>query len=350
MKKYRGIGKLTSLMCIVTLIFVTACSGGQSTAPANEAPKEQPAAPSENTSSEAPKSGALENVNIRLFNGPPQGTWRPIANMVKQVIEESIPGSTVTIEAGGGASNVIAVDSGEGDLAMAVSTSTIDGWKGLAPYTKKMENIREVGILFEMPVQLMTFDESINSIGDLKGKRVNVQQKGYSTEVLNQMILKAAGMSYEDIEEQFLGEADSAGAMRDGQIDANMHMSSLPNAVSIDLASTGKLRFIPIEQDIIDKLQAENSGILPYTMPNGSYSGQNEDVQTIATSVHLIAKKDLPEELVEAITKALVEGLPQFQSSFDFYKQMTPEVIAKDIGIPFHPGAEKYFKEANIVK
>lgn len=350
MKKYRGIGKLASLMCIVALIFVTACSGGQSAAPANEAPNEQPAAPSENTSSEAPQSGALENVNIRLFNGPPQGTWRPIANMVKKVIEESIPGSTVTIEAGGGASNVIAVDSGEGDLAMTVSTSTIDGWKGLAPYTKKMENIREVGILFEMPVQMMTFDESVNSISDFADKRVNVQQKGYSTEVLNQMILKAAGMSYDDINEEFLGEADSAGAMRDGQIDVNMYMSSLPNSVSIDLASTGKLRFIPIEQEIIDKLQSENSGIQPFTMPGGSYSGQTEDVQTIATSVHLIAKKDLPDELVEAITKALVEGLPQFQSSFDFYKQVTPEVIAKDIGIPFHPGAEKYYKEANIVK
>ncbi|WP_102348691.1 TAXI family TRAP transporter solute-binding subunit [Bacillus sp. Marseille-P3661] len=338
--------------CLGIALLITMLVGCQSSNTSTSTPTEQEESnptTSSNSETKTKDESGLESFEVTMYQGPPQGTWGPVANAIKRAVEDSFPGSEVKLEAGGGAANILAINSGQGDFAMVVSTSAIDATQGKAPFETAMNDFREVAVLYEQPVQLLTFDSNIKSIEDLKGKNVSVMPKGYGAEVVNQMILKAAGMSYDDIEEQHLGEVDSAQNLRDGHLDAIMYGNYYPNSVTIDLSSTGNLHFFSLSDEIISTLSGYNEALHEYIIPAGSYDGLNEDLKTISSSVNIMANKDVPAETVKAFTQALVEGLPKFQEQLEFFKTMTPEGMARDVGIPFHPGAEAYYKEANFL-
>jgi TRAP transporter TAXI family solute receptor len=286
---------------------------------------------------------------LRLFNGPPQGTWRPIAEQLKKVIEAATK-DEVVIEPGAGLSNVIAVHTGKGELAMVVSTPVISGLAGAPPFREKQTNVQLLATLYFQPGYIMTFDPKIAKVADLKGKRVSVMPKGYAAEAMNQLVLKVAGMSYDTVEEQFLGEVESADAMRDNHLDAIMAMGDTNYSIAIDLASTGRLKFVSLDKEMIEGLRAINRGIFPYTFKAGSYPGQTSDYTTFMASVMVVARNDLPEAKAKQITKAVIEALPDMQKTLNSFKGMTREEMAKDVGVPFHPGALAYFREAGLAR
>jgi uncharacterized protein len=289
-------------------------------------------------------------TTIRLFNGPPQGTWRPIANMMKRAIEERTSGTTVTIEPGAGLSNVIAVEEGKGEIGMVASSALFLGIDGKPPFKAPTKNVRVIATLYPQPAYLMTLRNDIKSLADLKGKRVSVTPKGYASEGVNQLILKTAGLSYEDVGAQFLGEVESGDAMRDGRLDAFMAMGDVPYAIAVDLASTGRLKLISLAPDHIEKLRNANKGFFKFNVRGGTYQGVPSDYQTFAVSIIMLANAKVPDATAKAVTRALVEVLPELQKNFLAFKVMTPKDMAAEVGLAFHPGAAAYFKEAGLVK
>ena len=296
-----------------------------------------------------PASGdAQAQTTVRLFNGPPQGTWRPIANMMKRAIEEKLAGANVSIEPGAGLSNVIAVEEGKGEIGMVASSALFLGVEGKPPFKAATKNVRVLATLYPQPAYMMTFRNDIKSITDLKGKRVSVTPKGYASEGVNQMILKTVGMSYADVEEQFLGEVESGDAMRDGRLDALMAMGDVPYSIVVDLASTGKLRLINLAPDHIDRLRGINKGFFKFNVKGGTYQGVANDYPTFAVSIIMLANAKVSDATAKAITRALVEVLPDLQKNFLAFKVMTPRDMAQDTGVAFHPGAAAYFREAGL--
>ena len=294
---------------------------------------------------------AAEKQKVSFYNGPPQGGWRPIAVAIQQVIQKAIPNLEVNIEPGGGAANVIAVDSKPGVFAMVTSTSTYDGFLGRPPFKKKMENLREIAILFTQPAHMITFaDGPIKTVESLKGKRISVTPRGYASETVNQMILKAHGLDYKDVQPQFLGEIDSIDSMRDGHLDAFLIMTSVPYPLFLELASARKVSLLSLSPGKIRELSRENKGLRPYTIKAGSYPQINSDVTTFESSVHVAANKEMPDALAEQITKALVEALPDLQKNFAFMKGLSPNDMGGDLGIPFHPGAARFYQSRGLMK
>jgi TRAP transporter TAXI family solute receptor len=294
--------------------------------------------------------GIAGAADIKLYNGPPQGGWRPVAVTIQQNMEKGIPGLRVSIEPGGGASNVIAAND-QNVLAMAMASSTYDGFLGRAPYTKKMDNIRQVMILYPQYHVIMTIaDKGINSINDFKGKKINVQQRGYASELINQMILKEYNLSYKDIAPQFLGENDAVDSMKDGHIDANMASGMSPYPQLMDLMSMRKVKLLNISREALQNMAKANKGLLPDTIEVGTYPSIQEAISTVNTPTILIANKDVSDDFVYEITKTLVNTFGERQNSFAFLKKMKPEQMSADVGIPFHPGALKYFRERNWIK
>lgn len=291
---------------------------------------------------------AQAQTTIRLFNGPPQGTWRPITNVMKRAIEERLKGVTVSIEPGAGLSNVIAVEEGKGEIGMVASSALFLGVEGKPPFKAATKNVRVLATLYPQPAYMMTFRNDIKSIADLKGKRVSVTPKGYASEGVNQLILKTVNMSYDDIEEQFLGEVESGDAMRDGRLDAFMAMGDVPYSIVVDLASTGKLRLFTLAPDHVDRLRGINKGFFKFNVKGGTYQGVANDYPTFAVSIIMLANAKVPDATAKAITQALVEVLPELQKNFLAFKVMTPKDMAQDVGIPFHPGAAAYFREAKL--
>lgn len=297
-----------------------------------------------------PKFGSAEAAEIKLFNGPPQGTWRPMAVTLQLNMQKGIPDLRVNIEPGGGASNVIAAND-QPVWAMAMASSSYDGFLGNPPYTKKMTNIRQVAILFsQFHVIMTTVQTGITTMEGLKGKRVNVQQRGYASELVNQMILSEYKLTYKDIVPQFLGENDAIDALKDGHIDANMASGISPYPPLVDLMTMRGAKLLIMSDTVIKNMGKRNQGLIYGIIPGGTYSAIKEDIPTINTPTILIVNKDVPEDFVHEITKVLTNSLPERQQTFDFLKKMKPEEMSADVGIPFHPGALRYYKERGWAK
>jgi TRAP transporter TAXI family solute receptor len=284
---------------------------------------------------------------IRLFNGPPQGTWRPIAEQIKKIIETATR-DTVVIEPGGGLSNVIALQTGKGQLGMVMSAPMVSGLHGQPPFRQKLTNVQVLATLYYQPAYIMTFDPKITKVTDLRGKRVSVMPRGYASEALNQLLLKTVGLAYGDIKEQFLGELESADALRDNHVDAIMAMGDTKYSVAVDLASTGRLRFVPLDKETVAALEKTNEGLYPYTVKANAYPGMASDVMTYAASVLIASRTDLPDSKARAIAKGILDALPDMQRTFNSFKDVTREDMAREMGLPFHPGALAYFREAGL--
>lgn len=286
---------------------------------------------------------------LRLFNGPPQGTWRPIAEQLKKIVEASTK-DQVSIEPGGGLSNVIAVQTRKGELGMVVSAPMFTALQGKPPFKDKVTNVQALATLYYQPSYIMTFDPKITKLTDLRGKRVSVMPKGYAAEAMNQLLLKTVGLAYGDIKEQFLGEVESADALRDNHLDAIMAMGDTHYSIAIDLASTGRLHFVSLEKETVAALQNVNQGLYPYTIKVGSYPGMKSDYTTYAATVLVAARADMPDAKAKAITKGIIEALPDMRKTFNAFKGMSQDDMAKDMGMPFHPGALAYFREAGLAR
>jgi TRAP transporter TAXI family solute receptor len=295
----------------------------------------------------SPASAAADT--LRLYNGPPQGTWRPIAEQLKKVIETATK-DNVVIEPGGGLSNVIALQTGKGELGMVVSAPMVTGLQGKPPFKEKLTNVQALATLYFQPAYIMTFDPRITRLSDLRNKRVSVMPKGYAAEALNQLLLKTVGLAYGDIREQFLGELESADALRDNHLDAIMAMGDTKYSVAVDLASTGRLRFVSLENETVAALQKINEGLYPFTVKVGTYPGMASDFTTYAATVLVAARSDLPEAKAKAIVKAILDALPDMQRAFNSFKDVSKADMARDFGIPFHPGALAYFRESGVAR
>lgn len=285
---------------------------------------------------------------LRFFSGPPQGTWRAISDQLSAVIRAAEPDEQVTILPGGGLANVIAVEQGQGDIGLAVSTPVYMGLEGVGPFKEPTENVRLLATLHYIPYFVITLDGDIKQVSDLKGKRVSVSPKGFASEALTQSILPVAGLSYDDIDERFLGEVESGEALRNGQIDAFAIYGNTEYAIALDLATTGRLHFVPFTSNQLNTILETQKGLFPYEFEAGHFEGVDKKYTTFAASLMLIANASLSDARAEGITKAIVEGLPQLKETFGSFRAMTPDEMAKDVGVPFHPGAEAYYDKTGL--
>lgn len=289
---------------------------------------------------------------VRLYDGPPAGAWRPVSVFMKSLIEKRHPELSISVEAGGGASNVIAVHEGKGEFGMVATPSHFDGWEGRPPFKQRMRNIRQVANLWIHPVAVLSTKAStIRSLGDLKGKRVGVMPRGWTSETVNRRLLRVYGLTYNDLSAEFLVQPDALAALRDGRLDAVMYPTNPPaDAAITEMGAVRPMRIVGLHDDKIKALQQENRGIIRVVVPKGTYPGIDYDVVTVAIQTSILANKDASEDLVLKVTKSLVEGLPELGASFAQMKETTPKRMASDIGIPYHPGAMRYFKSLGLVR
>ncbi len=157
----------------------------------------------------------------------------------------------------------------------------------------------------------------------------------------------AAGLKLEDIQPQYLSFAESATSFQNLQLDAFFVTAGLPNPAIMDVASKREIRLIGLPEDQMAALQAKYSFYVPYTVPAGSYNGMAEDVVIPGMNAVLICKKDLPEELVYQMTKVLFENKDEMTHAKKEF--ISAEYGVQGIPVPFHPGAEKFFRELNLL-
>lgn len=288
---------------------------------------------------------------LRLVTGPQGGTWYPLGGAMKSILETSMDGVSVQVLPGGGIANVLAVDKGQAQIGFANSVSTVDGINGEPPFQERVTHVCNVATLYPQYFQAVSRAGSgINGPADLRGKVLSTQAKGNTGESITLHMLRAYGMSYDDLARVNYGSyTDSVTLMKDGNADVFTLGTAIPASAIMDLASARDVSLIPIPDDGLARMQGINAGYQRIVIPAGTYPKQETDVQTIGYATHIIARCDLDEKLVYGILEGVFARLDDLAAIARAVRSATPETMSQDIGVPMHAGAQRWYRERGVL-
>ena len=229
--------------------------------------------------------GSGSNKFINIATGGTAGTYYPIGGAMAEILNKAIPGMNASAQSTGATvANINMLKEGSVDLAIVQNDITYYAVNGTEMFKdKKVENLRGITALYPETCQIVTLESTgIKSVADLKGKRVAVGAAGSGAEANARQILEAYGITYDDIDEQFLSFGEAASALKDGNVDAAFVTAGFPTAAVQDITSQNKVRLLPIEADKADALIAKYPFYTKTKIPAGTYAGFDEEVPGIS--------------------------------------------------------------------
>jgi TRAP transporter TAXI family solute receptor len=316
----------------------------------------------------ASASSAQDLTFFTIGTGGTSFTYYPVGGVIANSISKP-PGSRECGEGGscgvegliasavssrGSVDNINAIMSGlrnsgfaQSDVAFWAYTGT-GTQEGQAPAT----GLRTIAALFKEHIHLVTLaDSGINSVADLAGKRVSVDEPGSGTYVDAQLILAAFGLGLDDITEENLKGSDATGALRNGQVDALFIVAGYPTGALVELASAADMKLVPIEGEGVDALTSEFGFFSSSEIPEGVYEGVS-GAATVAVGAQWYTNASQDEELIYNITKALWNDETRRLLDVGHAKgsDITLESALDGVGVPLHAGAERFYREAGMIE
>ena len=293
-------------------------------------------------------AGAVSAQEVKLMTGPQGGVWVPLGGQLKDLWEKAVPGLSVQALPGAGIANVRGIEEGKTEVGFGNSISTVDAVAGNPPFTKKHANVCNVATLYPQYFQVVVrADSGINSAKDLKGKSLAAQPRGNTAEEITKQWLQVNGLTYNDLKMSFVSYTDAVAQVQDGHAVAFTLGTTIPSGAVMDLASARDIKLLDLS-DQLDAMRKLNPGYTLVTVPKGTYPKQDKDVNVIGYATHIVASCKLPDDMVYAMTKTMAQNIPQMALVNKAISGLTPKMMAEDIGVPFHKGAAKYYKEAGI--
>ena len=303
------------------------------------------------------KAQAGRTTFVTIGTGGITGVYYPtggaIAKMVNKKRKEY--GIRATVEStGGSVFNVNAVMAGDLEFGVVQSDRQYQAVNGMAEWKDKgkQSDLRAVFTIHPESITLVAADDSgINSIQDLKGKRVNIGNYGSGQRQNSIDALEAAGLNWEsDIKAEGVKAAEAPGLLQDGRIDAFFYTVGHPNG-NIKEATSGKRKVHMVPITGVDQLLAKYPYYAKAVVPMKFYSGaSNEgDVETFGVKATFVTSAKVPDEVVYAITKEIFDNFEAFKKLHPAYGVLTKKNMLEGMSAPIHPGAMKYFKEAGLM-
>lgn len=288
-----------------------------------------------------------DSTRIKFVTGPQGGSWYPLGGAIKNRIEGAVDGISVQVLPGAGVANVKAVESGKAQIGLANSVSTVDGINGKPPFDVKATHVCNVATLYPQFFQVVTLANSgIHTPADLKGKALAGQQKGNTAEAITGHMLQAYDLSFDDMSRVSFGSyTDSVTLMKDGNAQFFTLGTSIPAGAVMDLASARDIRLVGIPDDGLARMREFNDGYRRGIIPKETYPGQDQDVATVEYATHFIVRCELDEQMVYDMLDSIYSGRDDLAAIARAIKGITPATMGKDIGVPMHPGAARWYKE-----
>ena len=193
----------------------------------------------------------------------------------------------------------------------------------------------------------MTKDSNIKSVKDLKGKSITTQQRGNTGELITKQLLEVHGMTYNDVKMSYVSYTDSVAQVKDGHAVAFGLGTAIPAGAVMDLAAARDIELLDLSSSLAG-MKKLNPGYTLVTVPANTYPKNDKDVQVIGYATHLVVSCKMPEDTVYAMTKAIAANIPTLASVNKGMAKLTPKDMAENIGVPFHKGAARFYKEAGI--
>jgi TRAP transporter TAXI family solute receptor len=285
---------------------------------------------------------------LSVVSGGTGGTYYPLGGSFANTIGQATGINTKSESSGASVENMNTIQASEGDVVAFTQTD-------IASYAKNgtmmfegtpVDKLMAIGTLYPETIQIVTVEGSgIESVADLKGKRVSIGAPGSGTALNAEQILEAYGMTTADIKKQDLSFDDSTGGIQDGQIDAAFVTAGTPTGAVEGLSATKTVKIVPLGQAEIDALIAKYPFYIAEEIPAGVY-GLTEPVPTVAVQSMLVVSSEMSETTVYNITQAIFENLDLVAHAKA--QLMSSEHAVLGNGIEIHPGAVKYYTEKGI--
>jgi TRAP transporter TAXI family solute receptor len=294
---------------------------------------------------------------LAMGTSTPGGSMFPLGGAMAKVIQDAYPQLQVSIEATGGSTdNINLLGNEQVDLGMTTTNLAYFATKGEPPFDQAITNFGGILAGHGNVWQMYTLkDSGITSIADLKGKSVSLGAPGSIVNSIGQEVIEAHGLQMgDDWSPEYLAHADGPGALRDGRVDAVIIISSVPVSAVTDITSThgDDVVFVNPDPEVLASMIEERPYWTPIAITGGAYQGHDQDIPgSFTLKTVLLAANALDEATVYAITKALIENNDALSQAHSLGKAWGPANAVEGIkGVfPFHPGAEKYLKEAGLL-
>ena len=284
------------------------------------------------------ESGGGGNTNLSWHAGGTGGTYYPLSNQFKEIVEGNTDFSLTVQSTGASVENVGSLKSGSADFALiqndiayfARNGTGIDVFDG-----NPVENLRGVATLYPETIHVITLaDSGIETITDLEGKIINTGDLGSGTQVNALQILDAVGVS--DFTEQNAGFSTAADQLKNGDVDAAFTVGGWPVGAIEEIATTNQIRIVEVSGDARQSIKDSASWFADDTIPAGTY----KDVDTVSVQAMIATHADVPADTVETITAAIFDNADQIGLKTEFISKDTAQ---DGMSIELHPGAQAYF-------
>jgi len=306
---------------------------------------------------------------FRIGTGGTAGTYYPIGGLIANAISNppgsracdkggscGVPGLVATaVASNGSVANINGIMSGQLESGFSQSDVAFWAYTGTGVYEgkPKVADLRLIANLYPETVHIVARKGAgISSVSDLKGKRVSLDEPGSGTLVDARIVLAAYGITEKDIKAEYLKPNQAGDKIRDGGLDAFFFVGGYPTGAISELAAAGGgIELVPISGPQADKLRGEYRFFAPDTIPANTYKGVGE-VKTIAVGAQWVTSAKQPDELIYEVTKAMWNANTRklLDSGHAKGKVITLETATAGAGIPFHPGAERFYKEKGLLK
>ena len=288
--------------------------------------------------------------SMTMGTGGTTGTYYAFGNVLAGYMDEASGIFINVVSTGGSTANIYNIDDTVNQLGTVQSDVMSYAWDGIKSFEQdgKIHSFQTLGGLYEEAVQIVTMDEDIKTVADLKGKTVSIGAPGSGVYFNAIDVLGAYGLTEQDIRAEYLSFGESTDAMKDGKIDAAFIVSGAPTNAITELATTNGVYLVNIEEDKADALIE----ICPYynkhIIPGGTYKGLDEDTHTLSIKATMIVSANSAEEDVYNLTKGIYDNIAAIAGTHAKGNELSLENAVSGMPVPFHAGAAKYFAEHGI--
>ncbi|MEO7729149.1 MAG: TAXI family TRAP transporter solute-binding subunit [Burkholderiales bacterium] len=297
---------------------------------------------------------AAETINLSIATGGTGGVYYPLGGGMANIFSKSIPGMQATAEVtGGSVDNMRLIGTGKSYIALTQSDAALDAVNGVDKFKDGKIPVRNMLVLYANLMHVVTVEgNGINSIKDLKGKRVSTGSPGSATEVFAFRVLEAAGLDpLKDLTRERLGAAESTNAMKDKKIDAYFFVAGLPTSAVTDLAATPgiTIKFLDSAQLVPAMAKKYGDIYIAEEIPKSTYPGMKVDNHATAVTNLLVANANMTDQTVYNIVKTIFDKRADLIAVHKAAADIKLENQKPGSSpIPWHPGAVKYMKEKGL--
>lgn len=299
--------------------------------------------------------------NLTVLGGNPGGPMGIMSEGFCESIRRTYRDVNVTMQPGGDGPNQVRAATGEVQFGGGYGATIYAAYAGAAPYDKAYSDLRVVTALNNKAAfQFLTRDKSgITSFDQIREQKyplkVSVNKKGSMMELAGKAVLNAYGITYADIEKwggKVYYEAfnNSVPMIKTGALDAIVGIPEYPSSAYLEIASNVDVHILALSTDVIEKVSKNLGGVRRGIVPANTYPFLKNDLSTFVTSLVVVASTSQPDDLVYGVVKAFHDNLSYYRSTYGSVNDFTSKDMTVYRSIPFHPGAEKFYKEVGLIK